>query len=83
MYKGVSHGPSAHQLGMKVPSLVIPSADFMSLRLATVHENSLFGLSHLLSMLPSAIFMAARNLLLLFFPAKSRFLVDRRVTSSE
>ena len=56
---------------MKVPPPVIPSADSMSLRLSTVHENSRLHLSPLFSASTSAIFMAARNLLLLFFTAKA------------
>ncbi len=47
----------------------------MSLRLSTVHENSLLHLSHLFSASTSAIFMAARDLLLFVFNKKQQMLL--------
>jgi hypothetical protein len=48
----------------KSTGAVIPSEDSMILQLTTVHENSCFELTPLLSMKHSAIFIAARNLAL-------------------
>jgi hypothetical protein len=54
------------------------SADSMSLRLATVHENGLVTISLLFSIAAPAIFMAAKNLL--SSPEKAESFASPRMT---